>query len=103
MGSLTIPKKLSESKGSLLKYRFIRLDKYFWNHRRRRDSDRQVNPKFSEDVQRVLRSSKSSFRISTSSQKDINEDPEDSGSQTSDEPETVQDLHLEDPDIKKEL
>merc|ERR1719394_1056415 len=36
--SMTIPLKLRDSKTGLLKYRFTRLDKYFWTHRRRRNS-----------------------------------------------------------------
>ena len=43
--SMTIPLKLSDSKSGQLKYRFTRLDKYFWAHRRRKDSVRQVKPK----------------------------------------------------------
>eukprot|EP00092_Neocalanus_flemingeri_P029966 GFUD01032535.1.p1 GENE.GFUD01032535.1~~GFUD01032535.1.p1 ORF type:complete len:423 (+),score=124.86 GFUD01032535.1:88-1269(+) len=35
--SMTIPAKLWDSQNNL-KYRFTRLDKYFWSHRRRRDS-----------------------------------------------------------------
>merc|ERR1711872_416766 len=57
--SMTIPKKLKDRTHSLLKYRFTRLDKYFWPHRKRRDSDRQANPKFSDEVDRVLRRSNS--------------------------------------------
>ena len=43
--SMTIPSKLTDSKvsKSLLKYRFTRLDKYFWNHRKRRDTTSQVS------------------------------------------------------------
>jgi len=36
--SMTIPLKLKDSQLGLLKYRFTRLDKYFWNHRKRRNS-----------------------------------------------------------------
>lgn len=36
--SMTIPLKISDTKSSLLKYRFTRLDKYFWTHRKRRDT-----------------------------------------------------------------
>ena len=41
--SMTIPLKLRDSKTGQLKYRFTRLDKYFWTHRKRRDTDRQVS------------------------------------------------------------
>ena len=41
--SMTIPLKLNDSKTGLLKYRFTRLDKYFWNHRKRRNSISKVN------------------------------------------------------------
>lgn len=41
--SMTIPLKLRDSKTGQLKYRFTRLDKYFWSHRRRRNSVSQVN------------------------------------------------------------
>ena len=40
--SMTIPSKLKDSKTGMLKYRFTRLDKYFWSHRKRRDSASQV-------------------------------------------------------------
>ena len=40
--SMTIPSKLRDSKTGLLKYRFTRLDKYFWTHRKRRNSVSQV-------------------------------------------------------------
>ena len=40
--SMTIPLKLRDSKTGQLKYRFTRLDKYFWTHRRRRNSVSQV-------------------------------------------------------------
>merc|ERR1719270_2494770 len=79
--SMTIPKKLKDRTHSLLKYRFTRLDKYFWPHRKRRDSDRQANPKFSDEVDRVLRRSNSEMLIEvvvkllerkSSSQKDQN-------------------------------
>lgn len=92
--SLTIPKKLRERTQGLLKYRFTRLDKYFWSHRRRRDSDRQANPAFSDEVERVLRRSnstiiKSSLRDSAS--EPIREDPDETNSQSSDEADTVPD------------
>jgi len=90
--SMTIPLKMADAKNSLLKYRFTRLDKYFWSHRRRRDSTNKANPKFNEDVYGVLRRSnstvvKSSIRDSQASNhiKDINEEVEESGSQTSEE------------------
>jgi len=66
-----------------------RLDKYFWSHRRRRDSDRQANPKFSDEVDRVLRRSNSEI-IRHSLSKEIPEDPDESGSQSSEEVEVVQ-------------
>jgi len=87
--SMTIPKKLRDRTHSLLKYRFTRLDKYFWSHRRRRDSDRQANPKFSDEVDRVLRRSNSEI-IRHSLSKEIPEDPDESGSQSSEEVEIVQ-------------
>ena len=40
--SMTIPLKLQDSKTGQLKYRFTRLDKYFWSHRRRRNSVSQI-------------------------------------------------------------
>ena len=40
--SMTIPSKLKDSKMGMLKYRFTRLDKYFWSHRKRRDSASKV-------------------------------------------------------------
>jgi len=91
--SMTIPKKIKDSKSSLLKYRFTRLDKYFWSHKRRRDNVSQAYPKFIEDVYAILRRSnsiigKSSIRDSPHPDiKDIKEDLEDSGSQTSEEAE----------------
>merc|ERR1719414_1072770 len=51
--SMTIPLKLNDSKTGLLKYRFTRLDKYFWNHRKRRNSISKANPKFVEKVDNV--------------------------------------------------
>lgn len=93
--SLTIPKKLRERTQGLLKYRFTRLDKYFWSHRRRRDSDRQANPAFSDEVERALRRSnsviiKSSLRDSVSeSIPEGAEDPDETNSQSSDEADTV--------------
>jgi len=101
--SMTIPLKMADAKKSLLKYRFTRLDKYFWSHRKRRDSTNRVNPKFNEDVYGVLRRSNSSVAKSSMRDtqgpnliKDIDEDVEDSGSQTSEETEvkTVQESEV---------
>merc|ERR1712088_778984 len=72
VAAMSIPKKLKDRTHSLLKYRFTRLDKYFWSHRRRRDSDRQANPKFSDEVDRVLRRSNSEI-IRNSLSKEIPE------------------------------
>jgi len=73
--SMTIPLKIRDTKNPLLKYRFTRLDKYFWNHRKRRDT--------------------------------VNQDVDDSGSQTSEEAEleSTQDIIEEvvQVDDKKEL
>eukprot|EP00088_Acartia_fossae_P049003 TRINITY_DN5369_c0_g1_i5.p1 TRINITY_DN5369_c0_g1~~TRINITY_DN5369_c0_g1_i5.p1 ORF type:complete len:534 (-),score=115.31 TRINITY_DN5369_c0_g1_i5:331-1932(-) len=63
--SMTIPKKWMESKTSSLKYKFVRLDKYFWSHRRRRTTISQANPEFSEHVDRILRRGSSDTRIQT--------------------------------------
>jgi len=110
--SMTIPKKLRDRTQGYLKYRFTRLDKYFWSHRKRRDSDRQVNPKFSDEVQRVLRRSnseiiKSSLRDAlplSGHQEGILEDPDENGSQTSEEAEMVQAQEVQmEPDEKKNL
>ncbi len=49
----TIPAKIKERRKGLLKMRFTRLDKYFWRHRRRRDSA-SVNKKYSEDINKIL-------------------------------------------------
>jgi len=108
--SMTIPKKIRDRTQGLLKYRFTRLDKYFWSHRKRRDSDRQVNPKFSDEVQRVLRRSnseiiKNSLRdaVASNLQENILEDPDENGSQTSEEAEMVQEMPEEISDEKKIL
>merc|ERR1712013_585442 len=69
--SMTIPNKLKDSKMGMLKYRFTRLDKYFWSHRKRRDS----------------------------ASKDIDE----TGSQTSDEPDIAQDVIEDGEEDKKDL
>lgn len=61
--SMTIPKKWMESKTSSLKYKFVRLDKYFWSHRRRRTTISQANPEFSEHVDRILRRGSSESRV----------------------------------------
>merc|ERR1711874_684956 len=87
--SMGIPKKLKDRTQGLLKYRFTRLDKYFWSHRKRRDSARLVNPKFSDEVDRVLRRSNSEI-IKHSLSKEIKEDPDESGSQSSEDVEVVQ-------------
>jgi len=52
--SWTIPSKIGERQKGLLKMRFTRLDKYFWSHRRRRNSVRQTNKKYSKDMQEIL-------------------------------------------------
>ena len=49
--SMTIPLKLRDSKTGQLKYRFTRLDKYFWAHRRRRNSVSQVRRAFTPSLQ----------------------------------------------------
>ena len=48
--SMTIPSKLKDSKMGMLKYRFTRLDKYFWSHRKRRDSASKVKVPFSPEL-----------------------------------------------------
>jgi len=60
---MTIPKKWMESKTSSLKYKFVRLDKYFWSHRRRRTTISQANPEFSEHVDRILLRASSKSRV----------------------------------------
>merc|ERR1712098_909059 len=58
--SMTIPLKLKDSQLGLLKYRFTRLDKYFWNHRKRRNSISKATP-FVEKVDNVLMRSNSTL------------------------------------------
>jgi len=89
--SMTIPLKLRDSKTGQLKYRFTRLDKYFWTHRKRRDTDRQANPEFSEKVDDILKRSNSTLGKLSVSSRDlkVSEDIEESGSQTSEEPELL--------------
>lgn len=89
--SMTIPMKWLEFKSSSIKYKFVRLDKYFWSHRRRRISASQANPEFVEEVDRILRRTGSDLlsdlKVSSSNCKvmrDI-EEIEESNSQTSDE------------------
>jgi len=107
--SMTIPKKLKDRTQGLLKYRFTRLDKYFWSHRKRRDSEKAVNPVFSSEVEQVLRRSnsdliKSSLKHGVGNlQANIQEDPDENGSQTSEEAELVQEVPEEDGDQKKSL
>merc|ERR1719427_663031 len=87
--SMTIPAKLKDSKTGLLKYRFTRLDKYFWTHRKRRDSVSKENPRFTEKVHSILKRSNSTLgKLSVSSLDSPNkiEDIDETGSQTSDEP-----------------
>jgi len=102
--SLTIPMKWADVKSSSLKYKFVRLDKYFWNHRKRRISASQANPEYSEKVDRILRrpgpedhdrilrrsgsdvrSSESGRTISMSEIKEKIEEGEESHSQTSED------------------
>jgi len=61
----TILSKFREKRNQL-RYRFTRLDKYFWSHRRRRNSVSQTNKKFSEDVERILSRSTSYSNINKS-------------------------------------
>lgn len=111
--SLTIiSKKFGDRTQQMLKYRFTRLDKYFWSHRKRRDSDRQANPKFSDEVRRVLIRSnsdliKSSLRDvmvpADIKEEEIVEDPDECGSQTSEEADNVQDSTLDSlPDVQQQ-
>merc|ERR1719517_390165 len=75
--SMTIPLKLRDSKTGQLKYRFTRLDKYFWTHRKRRDTDRQANPEFSEKVDNILKRSNSTLgKLSVSSRDNAKKDHE---------------------------
>jgi len=108
--SMTIPSKLTDSKvsKSLLKYRFTRLDKYFWNHRKRRDTTSQDNPHFSARLIGILKRSNSKLgRLSVS--RDSTSDPkiediDETGSQSSDEPEIAQDTNGDqDQETKKEI
>eukprot|EP00092_Neocalanus_flemingeri_P001362 GFUD01001454.1.p1 GENE.GFUD01001454.1~~GFUD01001454.1.p1 ORF type:complete len:429 (+),score=133.49 GFUD01001454.1:926-2212(+) len=107
--SMTILVKLRDSQNKiLLKYRFTRLDKYFWSHRRRRDSVRQANPKFVEKVHSILeRSSSTLGRLSVTrdsvSSTQI-EDVDEAGYQSSDEPDSFEEM-VEDreEETKKEL
>jgi len=64
----TIVSKLSENQKmrQKMRYRFTRLDKYFWNHRKRRSSVSQTNKKFSEDIERILSRSTSYSSINKS-------------------------------------
>jgi len=93
---MTIPAKFKDVKTSAIKNRFIRLDKYFWSHRKRRISVSQANPNFSEKLGRALRGRSNSdilrvrldsSRVSGSSQHFDNEikEIEENSSQTSDE------------------
>lgn len=97
--SLTIPKKWADSKSSYLKYKFVRLDKYFWSHRRRRTSVSQANPRFSEKVEGILRRS-GSARLAA--QAPLQEAAE-SGSQSSEDAEPVQEIFDEIDSIQREI
>jgi hypothetical protein len=111
--SMTLPAKFSDSKDKL-KYKFVRLDKYFWKHRKRRNSVLQVNPKFSESVDRILRRDKSDS-THLNSIHDIQESNlegvDETASQTSDELDlevqevmnTIKDGVLEDHDDEDEV
>merc|ERR1719323_2083978 len=100
--SMTIPLKLRDSKTGQLKYRFTRLDKYFWAHRRRRNSVSQANPEFVEKVDNFLKRSNSKLGRESVSVRDNNptkiEDIDESGSQTSEEAELVQNIDNDDND-----
>lgn len=106
--SMTIPSKLKDSKTGMLKYRFTRLDKYFWSHRKRRDSASQANPEFREKVNNILKRSNSTLgRLSVSRDSTSTshiEDIDETGSQTSEELEIAPDV-VEDgeEEIKKDL
>jgi hypothetical protein len=85
----TILTKFREKRNQL-RYRFTRLDKYFWSHKRRRNSVSQTNKKFSEDVERILSRSASYTAVNkspvSSREKESGmEDVEENSSQTSDE------------------
>ncbi|TRY80375.1 hypothetical protein TCAL_09880 [Tigriopus californicus] len=71
--SLTIPLKISEHRKGLLKLRFTRLDKYFWTHRKRRDSEAVNNKKYLEDVERILRPATDTL-VESSSSSSMDED-----------------------------
>ena len=77
--SMTIPLKLRDSKTGQLKYRFTRLDKYFWTHRKRRDTDRQVNPEFSDKVDDIIKRSNSTLGKLSLSTREISEEIDESG------------------------
>ena len=77
--SMVIPLKLRDSKTGQLKYRFTRLDKYFWTHRKRRDTDRQVNPEFSEKVDDIIKRSNSTLGKLSLSTREVSEDIDESG------------------------
>jgi len=99
--SMTIPLKLRDSKTGQLKYRFTRLDKYFWTHRKRRNSVSQKNPKFGEKVEAILKRSNSTLgRLSVSSKDskaaNIIEDIDETGSQTSEEQDLQSDIERDD-------
>lgn len=84
----TIFSKLSE-KRTFLKYKFTRLDKYFWTHRKRRDTVAQTNKKLSDEVEKICRRSNSYSSIKRnldkSKGKSMEEVQEENSSQTSDE------------------
>ena len=78
--SMTIPGKLSDSMKGQLKYKFTRLDKYFWAHRKRRDTDRQTNPEFGEKVDDILKRSNSKLgKLSFLSTREYSEEIDESG------------------------
>jgi len=63
----TIFSKLKEKrKEERVRYRFTRLDKFFWSHRKRRNSVSKTNKKFSDDVERILSRSASYSSINRS-------------------------------------
>jgi len=109
--SMTIPAKLKDVKNSAIKYKFVRLDKYFWSHRKRRNSISKANPQFSESVDRILRNRTESIRTRSGSSlsqalcKEIQEVEEETGSQTSEEPDLAAvdrqvDLEVEDVQVQ---
>jgi len=109
--SMTIPEKLRDRTYGYLKYRFTRLDKYFWSHRKRRDSDRQSNPKFFDEIRRVLSRSNSDViknslkeAVAHHLEDNIPEDLDENESQTSEEADTVQEVvQLDGVHPKKDL